>query len=163
MAKFWILKYILPVLVISFFIATSVFGEEGDRNGEHSVAGLMRGERLFYGLVEGKFESRACADCHNTTEIDTFNWNPNAWEIAHKYKTKSVEEFQKAVLNPTSRTMSGMHQTFNLNESDVQLIKLFLDEFEEIGLAKKKPVINKIFLFILLGVVLTWVYWIFSF
>ena len=43
----------------------------------------MRGERLFYGLIDGKFESKACADCHNTVEIDTFNWNPNAWEIAH--------------------------------------------------------------------------------
>ena len=46
--------------------------------------GLMRGERLFYGLIDGKFESKACADCHNTIEIDTFNWNPNAWEIAHQ-------------------------------------------------------------------------------
>ncbi len=46
----------------------------------------MRGERLFYGLIDGKFETKACADCHNTVEIDTFNWNPNAWEIAHQYK-----------------------------------------------------------------------------
>ena len=50
-----------------------------------------------------------------------------------------------------------MHETFNLTESDVEMIKMFLDHFEEQGLAKKKPVINKIFLFILLGVVLTWV------
>ncbi|MFO7935195.1 MAG: hypothetical protein R6U78_14080 [Bacteroidales bacterium] len=38
----------------------------------------MRGERLFYGLIRDKFEEQACADCHNTTEIDTFNWNPDA-------------------------------------------------------------------------------------
>ena len=50
-----------------------------------------------------------------------------------------------------------MHQTFSLTESDVELIKLWLDEFEAYGLAKKKPVINKIFLFLLLGVILTWV------
>lgn len=117
----------------------------------------MRGERLFYGLIDGKFETKACADCHNTVEIDTFNWNPNAWEIASLYKDKSLEEFQNAVLNPTSQTMSMMHQTFDLNESDVELIKLFLDEFESVGLTTQKPVINKIFLFILLGVVLTWV------
>jgi hypothetical protein len=53
--------------------------------------------------------------------------------------------------------MSVMHQTFNLNESDVELIKLFLDDFEVHGLEKKKPVINKIFLFLLLGAVLTWI------
>ncbi len=118
----------------------------------------MRGERLFYGLIEGKFETKACADCHNTVEIDTFNWNPNAWEIAHQYKSKSTEAFRKAVLDPSGVTMSAMHQTFDLADSDVEMIKLFLDDFEEHGLEKKKPVINKIFLFVLLGVVLTWVF-----
>jgi hypothetical protein len=132
-------------------------GEEGEHGSEATAEGIMRGERLFYGLIENKFESRACADCHNTVEIDTFNWNPNAWEIAHKYKDKSLEEFEAAVLNPTSKTMSAMHETFELNESDVEMIKLFLDEFEEQGLRTKKPVINKIFLFLLLGVVLTWI------
>ena len=53
--------------------------------------------------------------------------------------------------------MTEMHETFNLNEVDVEMIKLFLDEFEHRGLTKSKPVINKIFLFILLGVVLTWI------
>jgi hypothetical protein len=117
----------------------------------------MRGERLFYGLIDGKFESKACADCHNTVEIDTFNWNPNAWEIAHQYKGRSLEEFEQAVMNPTGETMSRMHQTFNLTDSDLEQIKSFLDYFDEQGLAKKKPVINKIFLFILLGVLLTWI------
>ncbi len=145
------------LLVLSLFLITPVYGEEGEHDSGHSTAGLMRGERLFYGLIDEKFSSKACADCHNTVEIDTFNWNPNAWEIAHKFKLKSVEEFQKAVLNPTSQTMSAMHQTFSLNEGDVELIKYFLDDFEEHGLEKKKPVINKIFLFILLGVVLLWV------
>lgn len=143
-----------------FFLAFSlsfcrVSGE--DQASDHSTEGLMRGERLFYGLIDGKFESKACADCHNTVEIDTFNWNPNAWEIAHKFKHKSIEEFQKAVLEPGSQTMSEMHQTFNLSQGDVELIKLFLDEFEAHGLEKTKPVINKIFLFFILGVVLTWI------
>ncbi len=31
-----------------------------------------------------------------------------------------------------------MHQTFNLNESDVEMIKLFLDDFEEQGLDQEK-------------------------
>jgi hypothetical protein len=132
-------------------------GIQEEHDSHSSREGLMRGERLFYGLIDGKFDSKACANCHNTIEIDTFNWNPNAWEIANQYKERSLEEFQKAVLNPSGETMSRMHQTFHLNESDVEHIKLFLDHFEEQGLTKRKPVINKIFLFILLGVVLTWV------
>jgi len=146
------------IFVASFTtLPCPVLGEEAVPGSDHSKEQLMQGQRLFYGLIDGKFETKACADCHNTVEIDTFNWNPNAWEIASKYKGKSLEEFQNAVLNPTSKTMSVMHQTFHLNESDVEHIKLFLDEFATTGLTKQKPVINKIFLFILLGVLLTWI------
>lgn len=157
MTKVTSLSFSLLSLVFSLVVLSPVSGEEGTHDNGHSGEDLMLGERLFYGLIDGKFETRACADCHNTVEIDTFNWNPNAWEIAHKFKNQSLEDFQKVVLNPTSRTMSVMHQTFNLDEHEVELIKLFLDDFEEHGLEKKKPVINKIFLFILLGVLLTWI------
>jgi len=157
MRKFSSLLFSLFFLTCFFFFSNSVRGEDAEHGGEHSKEQLMRGERLFYGLIDGKFETKACADCHNTVEIDTFNWNPNAWEIAHLYKDRSLEDFEKAVLNPSSMTMSVMHETFNLNESDIENIKLYLDEFETTGLTKQKPVINKIFLFVLLGVVLTWV------
>jgi len=151
------LSFSLAFLMILLLPVSALKGAEEEHDTHHSTEELMRGERLFYGLIDGKFESNACADCHNTVEIDTFNWNPTAWEIAHQYKERSLEDFQRAVLNPASVTMSKMHQTFHLTEGDVELIKLFLDDFEEKGLTKKKPVINKIFLFILLGVVLTWV------
>ncbi len=157
MTKVSSLTFSLFFLAFSLLFVSPVSGESDEPDNGHSTKGLMRGERLFYGLIDGKFETKACANCHNTVEIDTFNWNPNAWEIAHKFRHKSLEEFQKAVLNPTSKTMSVMHQTFNLNESDVELIKLFLDDFEEHGLEKTKPVVNKIFLFVILGVVLTWI------
>jgi hypothetical protein len=157
MRKFSSLLFSLFFLTCSMFLSSPVRGEDVEHGSEHSKEQLMRGERLFYGLIDGKFETKACADCHNTVEIDTFNWNPSAWEIAHLYKDRSLEDFEKAVLNPTSMTMSVMHETFNLNESDIENIKLYLDEFEKTGLTKQKPVINKIFLFILLGVVLTWV------
>ncbi|TFH28380.1 MAG: hypothetical protein E4H10_00630 [Bacteroidia bacterium] len=157
MRKFSSLSFSLIFVASFIFITSPVSGEDAEHGTDHSKEQLMRGERLFYGLIEGKFETKACADCHNTVEIDTFNWNPNAWEIASLYKEKSLEEFQNAVLNPTSQTMSVMHLTFHLNESDVELIKLFLDEFESTGLTKQKPVINKIFLFLILGVVLSWV------
>ncbi len=157
MRKVYCLTYSLWFLAFSLFFIQPVSGEGESSGSEHSSEALMRGERLFYGLIDGKFESKACINCHNTVEIDTFNWNPNAWEIAHKYKEKSLEEFQRAVLNPTSKTMSVMHETFNLDENDAEMIKIFLDSFEEQGLTKRKPVINKIFLFLLLGVVLTWI------
>jgi hypothetical protein len=157
MTKVPIVTFALLLLISFLCIGAPAYGVEEEHGDAHSHEDLMRGERLFYGLVKGKFEANACADCHNTMEIDTFNWNPNAWEIAHAYKQRSVEEFKAAVLNPAGVTMTTMHETFNLSEEDVELIKVFLDDFEEKGLATRKPVINKIFLFILLGVVLTWV------
>jgi cytochrome c553 len=157
MRKFSSLLFSLIFLASCVFLPLPLLGEGTEHDGDHTKEQLMRGERLFYGLVDGKFETKACADCHNTVEIDTFNWNPNAWEIASKYKHLSLEEFQDAVLNPTSQTMLVMHQTFDLNESDVEQIKLYLDEFETTGLTKQKPIINKIFLFILLGALLTWI------
>jgi len=151
------LSFFLPVLLISFIPAYSAYGFQDEQEVQQTSEGLMRGERLFYGLIDGKFETKACADCHNTVEIDTFNWYPNAEEIALRARSLSLEEFQNAVLNPTGRTMGQMHSTFHLTDSDVEQIKMFLDDFAEHGLEKAKPVINKIFLFLLLGVVLTWV------
>ncbi len=157
MSRISSLSFSLIFLMLFLLPLTEAMGVQEEHDSHASREELMRGERLFYGLIDGKFESKACADCHNTIEIDTFNWNPNAWEIANQYKDRSLEDFQKAVLSPSGETMSRMHQTFHLNEIDVEHIKVFLDHFEEQGLTKKKPVINKIFLFILLGVVLTWV------
>ncbi|MEZ5070566.1 MAG: cytochrome c3 family protein [Bacteroidales bacterium] len=140
------------------FLAVPVLhaAEDGEHEA-HEGPGLMRGQRLFFGLVEGKFEGKACADCHNTMEIDSFNWNPTALEVALAYKDRPVEDFQKAVLQPTGRTMSQVHGSFHLNESELILVKAYLDDFATRGLEKQKPVINKIFLFLLLGVVLTWI------
>ena len=149
------LSHILFLFLL--FMPISAYAEKGEDGHSPSTEGLMRGERLFYGLIDGVFETRACADCHNTVEIDTFNWNPDAWEIASKYSGRSLEEFSRAVLKPAGKTMSVMHESFNLAESDVEMIKFFLDTLAEEGIARKKPVINKIFLFLLLGAVLTWV------
>ncbi len=147
---------ILICLLLLLCIVPLQAVKEGDHGEAYSPA-VKRGERLFYGLIEGKFEESACADCHNTMEIDTFNWNPNAWEIAHKYKERSVDEFTRAVMNPTGKTMAVVHESFNLNEAEIALIKEFMNHFEEEGLSTQKPVINKILLFLLLGALLTWI------
>jgi len=146
----------LSLLIVLVLLPATVRASEEDLSPARESEGLLRGERLFYGLIDGKFSGPACADCHNTVEIDTFNWNPNAWEIAHKYRELDIADFKRAVLSPSGRVMSEVHRTFNLEEPDVEMIKGFLDHFDETGLKKQKPVINKIFLFLLLGALLTW-------
>ena len=51
---------------------------------DFSAEDLIRGERLFYGLVYFGDKSINCASCHNTNVSDTLNWNPDALEISGK-------------------------------------------------------------------------------
>ncbi len=53
---------------------------------------LTRGERLFYGLAYPKDRAISCVSCHNTRQLDTLNWNPDALEISVKYLNKNAAE-----------------------------------------------------------------------
>ena len=128
---------------------------EEEHIGDHhlNAAEIKRGERLFYGLVYDKPGVPACVNCHNTAEIDTLNWNPSALEIALKYKDKDLADFRKAVLNPTTPTMTSMHASSYFTEEEIVTVKGFLDHFAEIGLTPRKPVITKAILFVLLNLI----------
>ena len=110
---------------------------------------LVRGERLFYGLVYQGNKSVDCAVCHNTTESDTLNWNPNALEIALKYKEKNAKDLSRVLLRPAGNRMVAAHKDFQLSPEDILLLKAYMDEFTEIGLKKSKPVITNLLLFII--------------
>ncbi|MBI5009093.1 MAG: hypothetical protein HZB98_05480, partial [Bacteroidia bacterium] len=61
---------------------------------------LIRGERLFYGLVYKDNKTASCASCHNTIVSDELNWNPDAIEISRKYAGKSAGELGRVLLKP---------------------------------------------------------------
>jgi hypothetical protein len=117
-----------------------------------SAEDLIRGERLFYGLVYQGDKSVNCAGCHNTIESDTLNWNPNALEISLKYKEKSPSDLSRALLKPVGNKMVQAHNGFQLTSEDVVLIKAYMDEFTEIGLKQSKPVITNLLLFIIASI-----------
>jgi hypothetical protein len=110
---------------------------------------IVRGERLFFGLVYLPTKSTNCAGCHNTSVSDTLNWNPNALEISLKYKYKSAADLSRAILNPAGPKMAEVHTNFQLTPEDIMLIKAYMDEFTVIGLKPKKPVITNLLLFII--------------
>jgi len=64
MTKVSILTFGFLLGAFLVFIPRFAFCEDGEHDRAHPTEGLMRGERLFYGLIEGKFDSKACADCH---------------------------------------------------------------------------------------------------
>lgn len=117
-----------------------------------SAEDLIRGERLFYGLVYQGDKSVNCAGCHNTRESDTLNWNPNALEIALKYKERSAADLSRVLLKPGETKLVKVHKDFQLTPEDVVLIKAYMDEFTEIGLKESKPVITNLLLFIIASV-----------
>lgn len=110
---------------------------------------LIRGQRLFYGLVYMQNKTINCAECHNTVESDTLNWNPNALEIALKYKEKNAADLSRVLLKPSGARMIKSHKNFELSSEDIVLLKGYMDKFTEIGLKKSKPVITNLILFII--------------
>jgi cytochrome c553 len=115
---------------------------------------LVRGERLFYGLVYPENKQMNCAGCHNTRFSDTLNWNPDAVEISVKYLAKKVNDLQKVLLNPTGEKMAQVHNGFTLTTEDVGEIKVYMDKLTTTGLKQSKPVISSRLLFILASVLL---------
>jgi hypothetical protein len=149
------LKYsILVILLFACFIPVhsnnisqddSVLVKPRTINAEE----LIRGQRLFYGLVYLQGKSIDCAACHNTVESDTLNWNPNALDISLKYKEKSAADLSRVLLKPSGAKLSQSHKNFELSSEDIVLLKAYMDRFTEIGLKKSKPIITNLLLFII--------------
>jgi cytochrome c553 len=123
----------------------SVVYKKTDFTGEE----LIRGERLFYGLVYLADKSVNCASCHNTRVSDTLNWNPDALVISKKYLNKSALELSKVLLKPIGPKMKQVHKGFQLSASDIVLIKAYMNRFTGIGLAQNKPLITNLLIFII--------------
>ncbi len=113
---------------------------------------LIRGERLFFGLVYLEGKGVNCAGCHNVRESDTLNWNPDAIEIAGMYREKSAGDLNTVLLKPAGKKMSEVHNGFNLSPEDVIMIKGYMDEIAIQALNKNKPVITNLLLFIIASV-----------
>jgi hypothetical protein len=113
---------------------------------------LIRGERLFYGLVYLKEESVNCAACHNTIVTDTLNWNPDAMEISTKYQHRTARDLSKILLRPAGQKMARVHKNIQLTPEDIVLIKAYMDKFVDIGLKQSKPVITNLLLFIVASI-----------
>ena len=127
---------------------------ENTKYSEASHEDLIRGERLFFGLVYTGEKSVNCASCHNTRFVDTLNWNPNAEEISIKYKDKTIKEFTTVLLRPRSEKMKEVHKEFDLSEADIIMLKAYMDDFSEKGLKPEKAIINKLIIFIIVSCLL---------
>lgn len=147
--------FLFFILINPFFSAFSL-NQDSLLNRELSHEDLVRGERLFHGLVYRDSPKMNCAQCHSTftaIHFDTVNWNPDALDISLKYLEKNTEDLSRVILRPTGEKMSQVHADFNFTPEEVMLIKGFMDHFPEKGLKDKKPVITNLLLFIIASAV----------
>jgi hypothetical protein len=113
---------------------------------------IVRGERLFEGLVYLGSASINCASCHNTHESDTLNWNPDALEISKKFLDKDAFELSRVLLKPVGAKMKLVHKDFLLTATDIVQLKGFMDDFAHTGIKKNKPVITNLLLLIIASI-----------
>ncbi len=149
------------VSAILFFLLTApafpalYFQEDTALNRALSHEDLVRGERLFYGLVYPEMSNMKCSECHSTftaIHYDSVNWNPDVLDISIKYLDKSVNDLSRVLLNPSGQKMAQVHSGFKLTPEEVMFIKGYMDRFPERGLTDKKPVITNLLLFIIASV-----------
>ena len=151
-------RYILFSIILSFNVnpVHSRSIQEDDsvllKQRTFKAEELIRGERLFYGLVYQKDVSVSCAGCHNTSVTDTLNWNPDALEISKKYLHQNARDLSKVLLKPAGLKMGLVHKEIHLTPEDIVLIKAYMDKFTNIGLKQSKPVITNLFLFIITSI-----------
>lgn len=160
MGKSLFKKFYAIGLFLLFFLSNFSLVLVAATDPDHSSSGqltpeeLIRGERLFYGLVYQKDRAINCAGCHNTRWVDSMNWNPDAYVISRKYQELTAVDLQKVLLNPTGIKLSEVHADIDLTEEDIVMIKGFMDIIAENGLKEKKPVINNLLLFIIFTILL---------
>lgn len=138
----------LPVYSFNYQANDSILTKQRTFSAEE----LIRGERLFYGLVYLENKSVNCSGCHITTRSDTINWNPDALEISMKYLNRSAADLSKVLITPTGQKMAQVHKGFTFTPEDIVLIKAYLDKVTRIGLRQYKPVVTNLLLFLIASV-----------
>ncbi len=122
----------------------------------YSKEEINRGKRFFMGLLPFERNHESCVSCHNITPTDTLNWNPSAMDIALKYAGRDANAFRQVVKEPSGKMMEASHQNFDISDEDLQLVKVYLDHLAVTGLSSAKPSINRLLLFLFLGLLITW-------
>jgi len=116
---------------------------------------INRGRRFFMGLLPFQSKHPSCVSCHYLNAPDTLNWNPSAIELAYKVAGTDSASFYRSVMEPTGKVISRVHENIELNPEDVHFIKIYLENMSKTGIEYAKPSINRILLFLFLGLIIT--------
>ena len=150
-------KGIFILLFVQFFISSFISAENDTISNKlpkdtfnYTSHNIRIGERIFHGLIGSGQKTINCAGCHNTWQIDTFNWNPSAMDLAKKYANNDFETFKSVITQPTGNLMTAIHDSLQLNDEQIHDIKAYLCELSKNGGEKTKPLQTNRIIFIAL-------------
>ena len=136
--------------------AEKTFTVDVDKKTGFTHIEVLRGERMFYGLIS--FENggkTACNSCHNTVTSDTLNWNPSAADLAQSFMDANGMNIYASMAEPESDVMTKAHAEYKLTDQEVYNIAAYLSEFDQKGMEKHRSFPVRRMLFIAFAVLMT--------
>jgi len=133
------MRLLLITVILFTWQLTLAAGEEGHNNeGQYTELEIMKGERLFKGLLPFKEGFKDCASCHYTMTNEEMDWNPSAHDLAVLSK-EDTAYLASSLSNSMLQSVEG-HKDINLTEKEVKLVEAYFSKLAEKGLKKHKPV-----------------------
>ncbi len=137
-----ILNSWLPIVLFFYLFGAASLPQAysaGDQSkNEHGFSELeiMKGERLFKGLIPFREGTNNCASCHYTKTNEEINWNPSAHDLAVAWSEKDTT-YLSGVLGSKNPGLKG-HEDIQLTEKEINLIEAYFSELKDKGLEKHK-------------------------
>ena len=132
---------IIPIFIIPFFVQANDTIPQLDTT--------FLGEQLFLGNNERLDSAYSCVECHSLLTIDTFSWNPTAYEIAATFADKEIADYEEVLVYAMSEKMFLSHEGAEyLEEIDFYALKAYLTKLQKEGppVQKEVPVKRKVFI-----------------
>lgn len=109
---------------------------------------ICMGKELFFSDIQIGDTLRSCASCHFSEPQDTFHWNPSAFDISRKFLDKSPEDLEEALMYPMSDKAFNDHFDPALDETQIAMLKAFMDDNAQSGPLSSRPDRSRIIVFL---------------
>lgn len=133
------------LIIFTFQIALASGAEGNNEETPYSELEIMKGERLFKGLLPFKEGFNDCASCHYTKTNKEMNWNPSAYDLAVLSK-EDTSYLSESLSNSMIQSVEG-HKELSLTDKETKLVQAYFSKLADQGLKKHKPVPQKTLIF----------------
>ncbi|HOI88580.1 MAG TPA: c-type cytochrome [Lentimicrobium sp.] len=117
---------------------------------------IMRGERMFYGLIPlENGGTTACNSCHVTQKTDTLNWNPSAHELAKSFMEEDGMDLYASLADPQSAAMQKAHGEYKLSGEEMYYIAAYFSNLREDTPKPFKTFPTRFLLFVVFAILMT--------